>query len=286
MVMRKIEYNVTNIIVILVALVLIIIKYTDYEDLFSGIDARHIAVVCVTVFLVHFIKAMRLYLVLYGTDIPFKEYLKVYCKVTPVSIIYPLKTGECFRMYCYGNALKNILKGVVTVALDRFMDTIALMTTIILMWVFYGEKITNLVYILILFLAFSLVIYFVFPNIYRFWKLYIIRARATEKKMRALRFLDLVNNIYSEITNVTRGRGVILFFMSLSAWWIEIGSLVLLSDIDRVTNQNQIISDYLMAAIGKDNSIELFRFVFISLIMTIGTYLVLKFTELISKEKE
>lgn len=282
--MEKIKYNLINILVILVTTILFFVDYMDWA-LFSSIDMRHIGIIIATIFLVHLIKAMRLYLILYGSDLSIKEFFCVYCKVTPVSVVLPFKTGELFRMYCYGKSLKDLLKGCVIVLLDRFMDTVALVTMIILIWFLGSGQITSLVYILLLFLAFSLLLYYIFPGVYKFWKLYILRAKATEHKLHILKSLELLNNIYREIANVSKGRGIILFLMSLGAWGIEIGSLVLLNGINQNGKLEQIISDYLMAAIGIGKSTELLRFVCVSVIMAIAIYIGIKLAERIQGKK-
>ena len=56
-------------------------------------------------------------------------------------------------MYCYGYQTDNMLKGVVTVILDRFMDTIALVTMIIVVWIASGGVMMPLVYFLLVFLV-------------------------------------------------------------------------------------------------------------------------------------
>lgn len=283
--MKKIKYNFINILVMLVTVVWFSTGYCDFGvSLFFGTDIWHVGIVVVIVFVVHMIKAMRLYLALYGSGIPAKEYLKIYCKVTPVSVVLPYKTGELFRIYCYGKTLNSLFRGCVIVLFDRFVDTIALVTMIILMYI-YGGEITNLVYVLLLFLVFSLILYYVFPGVYRFWKIYILREKATEKNLHILGALEFINNIYSEITNVAKGRGLILFLMSLAAWGIEIVGIVLSYGINWYGNLNQVISNYLLAAIGNGKSIELSRFVFVSVIMTIAMYIWIKFIERIQRKK-
>lgn len=163
-------YNAINILVILVTAVMFILEYKDAQVIFEGKNIWNIILIFVVAFIVHFIKASRLYFVLYGSKIDICTYTKIYCKVTPVSLMFPYKVGEFFRMYCYGQNMKNMLKGIVTIILDRFMDTTALLTILLLIILFNGGKITAFTYILLLFLLCILLIYFVYPDIYIFWK--------------------------------------------------------------------------------------------------------------------
>ena len=107
--MRKVKntYNIINGIVLLIAIFIFFQEYCGDIHLQKERDVLSFTILIAAVVFAHMIKAGRLYLALYGADIGWETYLKVYCKVTPVSMIFPLKVGEFFRMYCYGKELKN-----------------------------------------------------------------------------------------------------------------------------------------------------------------------------------
>ncbi len=277
------RYNWINGIVILAALGIFICIYGNIRSVFLGRDMRHVLVLLAAAFMVHLIKAGRLYLALYGTGIGGSEYIKIYCKVTPVSMVLPLKLGEFFRMYGYGKQLDDLLKGIIIILLDRFMDTLALIAMIFLVWIFNGGKITFFIYLLLLFLVCILLAYFAFPGIYGFWKKYILKARATEKRLALLRILDSLNLVYREITDVSKGRGLILCFISFLAWAAEIGSLAMLNGISGEGELSQIISAYLLSAVGAGTSTELKQFVFLSVLLMITLYFVMKGLEVLKE---
>ena len=105
--MRKVKntYNIINGIVLLIAIFIFFQEYCGDIHLQKERDVLSFTILIAAVVFAHMIKAGRLYLALYGADIGWETYLKVYCKVTPVSMIFPLKVGEFFRMYCYGKEL-------------------------------------------------------------------------------------------------------------------------------------------------------------------------------------
>lgn len=276
---NKTGYNWINGIVILMTLGTFIGIYGNIRSVFLYRDIRHILVLLATVILVHLVKAGRLYLAFYGTGMGASEYIKLYCKVTPVSMVLPFKLGEFFRMYGYGEQLNDLLKGIIIILLDRFMDTLALVAMIFLVWMFNGGNITFFIYLLLLFLICILLVYFAFPGVYGFWKKYILKARATEKRLALLRILDSLNLVYQEITDVSKGRGFILCFISFLAWAAEIGSLFILNGISGEGELSQIISAYLLSAIGAGTSAELKQFVFLSVFLMIATYFVIKVLE-------
>lgn len=282
----KKRYILLNIIVILITSILFVYEYRNINALLLDMNLTRIFIIAVTVLLVHTIKAGRLYLALYDSELKLSKYLKVYCKVTPVSVVLPYKTGEFFRMYCYGKILDNMLRGVVIVLLDRFMDTIALVTMILLVWIFNGGHITAFTYVLIIFLILAMMIYYVFPGMYRFWKKYFISAKATEKKLVVLRMLEALNRVYTEVKGVSRGRGIILFFMSFTAWGIEIGSAAIQAGLLSNGNLSEIVSEYLFAAMGRGQCIELKQFVFMSVIMMLAIYGIIKFGKCFQGKKD
>ena len=281
---KSILYNFINIMVLLLTAALFITNYIK-TPVFFRLDVTGIVIITATVILVHFLKAFRLYLALYGSNISVSNYAKVYCKVTPVSIVLPFKLGELFRIYCYGHQINNMLKGVVTVILDRFMDTVALVTMILFVWLSAGGNMVPLVYILVVFLVAIVLMYFAFPGLYSYWKKYILRSRATPGKLKALRFLDNTYKVYEEIVSVSKGRGVILYILSLVAWAVEIGSVALISRMLGGGQVNEKISSYLTSALSNNQSVELRQFIFISIGLLIVIYLIVKLIDTLKFER-
>ena len=283
---RALVYNLINILVLLAAVYVFVCEYRPAE-VFGGTEALYIAVIAVTVAIVHFLKAIRLYFALYGANLTFSKYMKIYCKVTPVSVLLPFKSGELFRMYCYGKQTGKVLKGIVTVILDRFMDTIALLAMIMVSLAIYGGNVTTLVYILIVFIVGALLVYMIFPGVYRYWTKYFLRADGTERKIKAIKTLERLNHVYSEISNVTKGRGIILFVLSLLAWSAEIGSVALICNLQGGGgNVSSKISEYLSSALSSSQSAELKQFIFISVVMLMFIYVVVKLIEVAGGERD
>lgn len=274
-----------NALVILVTAFLFATEYFNVTELFRGMKWLQIGILVAAVILVHIVKAVRLYLAIYGSDMDFRTYLKTYCKVTPVSVVFPYKLGEFFRMYCYGKHLGSGLKGVVIVLLDRFMDTVALITLILFLRIFVGGSFTSFTYVLLLFLALVLMAYYVFPGVYAFWKKYLLRAKATENKLAALKLLDACKLVYGEIANVTKGRGVILYGLSLIAWSVEIGSIAFIKNMVGDAKVSETITAYLSSAMSTEQTPELRQFVLISVILMIALYLIIKMVEFLGRKK-
>ena len=268
-------YTVINVFVLLAAAVFFFSNYRP-GDMFQGVEASFVGILIVTVMIVHCLKAIRLYFALYGGGLSFSRYLKIYCKATPVSIIFPFKTGELFRMYCYGMQTGDMLKGVITVVLDRFMDTIALLTMIIGINAICGGVIAPFVYGLIVFAVVLLLMYMAFPGMHHYWLKYLLRADATSRRIKVLKILDNLNHVYKEIGNVTRGRGIILYGLSLMAWGVEISAISLLYRLRGEKDVFGKIFEYISSAISSSQSTELKQFVFISVVVLSVLYALVK----------
>lgn len=272
-------YDVVNLTMILLTVVIFIRDYGNVQEIFNGMTVLSALVLIGTTILVHVVKAGRLYLALYGTGIGLTAHLKTYCKVIPVSIVFPYKIGEFFRMYCYGTQLGNPLTGIVIILFDRFVDTAALVTAILLVWLLSGGQVTSLVYVLLLFLAFVLFVYGVFPKVCMFWKRYLLKAKATENNLAVLAMLERAGTLYHVVENAVVGRGIILYFMSLTAWGVEIGSVALLNRMQNGKTADTVIANYLTSAMSGNQDARLRQFIFVSVILLTAVYLVIKALE-------
>lgn len=280
---NKAIYNAVNLLVMLVTIGFFAYDCRNITGIIAGVSPLVFAMLAATVMLVHVTKAMRLYLALYGLGVGMPAHLKAYCKTTPVSMVIPFKLGELFRMFCYGSLLGNALSGIVIILLDRFMDTVALIAIILFAGLMLSWRMQPFIYFLMAFLAFALIAYHAFPRVRDFWKRYLLSATATEGRLRLLRFLEGLDGIYREIEGVVRGRGIILFFISLLAWVVEIGSLYAMNMLAGSGGTERVIYGYLESAIGGRQTVELRRFVVASVAFLLCMYVAVKVRELATK---
>ncbi len=271
-------YNLINILVLGFSAGWFIVSYVLPGELPALAEPARLPVVLLTVILVHMVKAGRLYLALYGLDMKRGVCMKLYCKVTPVSVVLPWKLGEFFRIYCCGAELGSFLKGGVIILLDRFFDTVALVTMIVLLWIFSGGVIPPLVYVLLVFLGLVLFLYLAFPGMHEVWKKNLLSAKATPHRLSMLKLLDTLGRVHGEIRAVLGGRGILLYILSMIAWGVEIGSLALLQGAEGSPGER--VARYLSAAIGMEDSVELKRFVVFTILLLIFVYGIIKMVEM------
>ena len=252
------------------------------ETLHVG-NLESVLLIIVTVVTVHSLKSLRLYLSMSTTSIRLSSYLRIYCKVTPISMLLPFKLGDIFRVYCYGRTIRSQTKAFFLILQDRFIDTFALILILVLSQLFIGGQTTLLTFVLLFFVFFVLALYIIFPSLYFYWKNYLIETKSTPNKIKMLRSLRLFYQLYSEIEFITKGRGLIQLFLSLCAWSIEVSVMVVFLGTNEFNSGIlQNISNYLSAALGAANvsEIETSKFMIISVFLIAFMYVWIKFHSL------
>lgn len=277
---QKKIYEVVNFVTLGLAGVFFLVFYEDGTDI---LKSPAVVILIVTAILVHFIKALRLYIAFYGRGLSFGEYIIQYCKVIPVSMILPLKLGDLFRAYCYGYKIRNYFAGALILLMDRFVDSLALVTVVLLMNITVGCEITVVFYVVLVFLLFVILCYQLFPEMYLYWKKYFLLAKASGRRNGILRYLERLNVVYQEVAELVKSRGVALYMLSFFSWAIEIGGLLLSNWLILHQQIKGIAAEYLKAALTGRQSEYLKQFVMINMILLFTVYLM--FTCLEYREK-
>lgn len=266
--MKRKIYNVLNILVLLLTVSLLgrALLHQDFSFVF------HNPLIClimiVTVILVHGIKASRLYLEVLDRKLPFGLFLRQYCKITPVSMILPLKAGDLFRCYCYGYYLGDWMYGIAVILLDRFVDTAALITVLILFVLPLGSMMPAISFILVAVLFALSFIYFALPGLCQYWNRYLIQGRGSQRKLFALMALDRLQAAYQDIHRVVKGKFLLSYMLSVAAWLVEIGGLALTASLLRA-DLGKAMSAYLLGAMWGG------KIAYLSGIILFGTVLLL-----------
>ncbi|WP_308682903.1 hypothetical protein [Stomatobaculum longum] len=245
--MKQKTYKLVNILVLLLT-VLLLSRALLHQD-FSFV--LHNPLVClimiVTVILVHGIKVFRLYLELLDRKLPFGLFLRQYCKITPVSMILPLKAGDLFRCYCYGYYIGDWMYGIAVILLDRFVDTAALMTVLVLFVLPLGNAMPAVSFVLLAVLFALSFIYFALPGLCQYWNRYLIAGRGSTRKLFALTVLARLEAAYRDIHRVVQGKFLLSYMLSVVAWLVEIGGLALTVSLLRA-DLGAAMSAYLLGA--------------------------------------
>lgn len=280
------QYKLVNLITLLFAVGWFIVTNWKKDSNWQFVSKWAILIIILTSIFVHSIKILRLYLILYGKGVSFTEHVKQYCKVIPISMIFPFKLGEFFRMYCYGWQINNFFDGIIVILVDRFIDTLGLVTIILFISVVGQADFPFILYILLCFLAIIIICYLIFPSIYFYWKHELLRAKVSRRKNNMLYFLEKLYYAYFELAILIKGRFTVLYLFSLFAWAIEIGGGFICSQFVQHTETTFFISDYLTSALLEVKSDALKRFVLISILLLLVFYLILRTLNIFIRKKE
>lgn len=281
--MQKKIYLTINFIIIILSAALFAGTFSKGILSFTGCGIKSVvAVVLISIF-INFIKLIRLYLIIYGKNMGFKRHIKEYSKSIAVSCILPLKSGEIFRMYCYGYQLKDYISGMVYIIVDRFYDTLGLISVMVVTSIVFGLKTSIVAYLLMMFLILVMVMYFVYPGLSKYWKGFLLSSLASKRKLRMLSLIERINGVYDKATEVISGRGIILFVISVISWIVESTGIILFSMNDSKNNIMEMtgnisenINSYLNGTLLIEQSDYAAQYVFVSVIVMLVVYFVYK----------
>ncbi len=275
---NKIYYMVSALIFAAAALVFGLEYVDKIPAFFAGLGLPELLVLSATVIAVHLLRGFRQYMVLYGDPVSIGSFAREYSKVTVVGVLIPFKLGDIYRAYSYGHLVHNYYHGIVAVIVDRFVDTLAVVFLMALVYLLGSLGFSWIFWLLCLFLVVCLLAYWLFPGMYQYWKRYFLKAKATKRHNRILYALETADKIYEQIHRLVRGKFAILFSLSLLAWMVEMGGFLLfakISDAIFVWALPRMISDYFGGALFGAESAFLARFVCISLVCLVLLYLLL-----------
>lgn len=222
----KLIKNINNIVVLFLIMVSLYFLFnitTAFQKLNISISANFYIMFITALLLfiiVHLIKSLRFYLILFESPIKFKEFIQLYVKTTFLNILLPFKLGELIRIYVYGKAINNYRTSLLSIITDRFFDTCILLIIIIP----YGlnQRVISFSAVLLLFfvliLAFSFII---FPPTYRYLNEFIILNKSSKKAIAVLAFLDNCKEVYAYEKKLLKGRTAIILMLSAVAWLVE-----------------------------------------------------------------
>ncbi|MBO4266957.1 MAG: flippase-like domain-containing protein [Lachnospiraceae bacterium] len=183
------------------------------------------AIILIAFICVHFIKMMRLYLIVMDRKVSFDRFIPAYLRATLVNLLIPYKLGEVYRVLVFSRVSGGFRTGFFSVLTDRFFDTLALCLILLPYQLLYLGQVAVPTMLLAAFVAVIIITYMVFPASYTFLNRYIITSRDSKRSMMALSALEHANGWYTYVRDLVKGRYGILFLFSLAAWILEMAVL-------------------------------------------------------------
>lgn len=227
------------------------------------INNLHFIFIIISLSLVSYIvRSVRHYIMIIDISPSFATFIPIYSKMTLLHLILPYKLGEIFRLYYTSKYVNTPNKGVVSIIVDRFFDTIPLFFIYIISIFLFKIEITFTVFIVFLFLIVGVFLYFIFKPCYSYLNKYLIASKTTKFKVKTLSTLDWLNEVYSDVKLMFYGKYCILLILSFISRFCEYISLVLIAEVLKIDFSLQIFVNYLENIfIGDMNEFTLFYFI-------------------------
>lgn len=169
----------------------------------------------------YLLKGFRLYFILMEKRVELKRFLRIYAKTTLVTVVLPWKLGEFFRIFCYGEELRDYRSSLLSVLVDRYFDTIPILFIVFSSQIARPSNISLLTWALLIFLICATVTYLIFPSLYQYFNRFLIMKVTSKHSVTALETLENLHRWYCYINNLVKNREILLTFLSSVAWFFE-----------------------------------------------------------------
>ena len=128
---------------------------------------------------------------------------------------------EIFRFYCYSNETNNYKIGLLSILVERFFDTCALLLFIFPFEILFTHQVSSITLFLVLFVFLGFIIYNVFYPVYKYINKFFILNVTSKKSLMVLEILEKQNEWYLYIKKLVKGRFSLVFLLSFLAWSLE-----------------------------------------------------------------
>lgn len=276
--MQKKIYYIINLLFLTIAVFSI-----NYIGIFyMNFSLKQLIILLTLFLLIHLFKFIRISFILLEEMIPIKQMIKIYIKSTFVNITLPYKIGEIFRIYLYGNVIKNYPKGLFAVVVEKFYDSILICLCLIPYSIINKNGFSNLALILSIFIIAILTFYIAFYGTYLYLNRFFITKVNNNYSLYILRLLEKFKNIYQIGCEMLRGRQVIILLLTLCSWICEGIFVYIMANFMNLKANFNIIVDYLSDSFFGihnlifNNSVYLCLFIFCIMIIIIYVKKIIK----------
>lgn len=270
--MKNKIYYVINIIFLVTSI--LFVNYTGILEMKFTI--WQLSILALIFLIIHTFKFFKIYFILLEEKIPLKTMIKLYIKTAFVSTVLPYKIGELFKMYTYGNEIKNYTKGIIAVTIDKFFDSLILCLILVPYSLIMTGKVSEMGLIMFVFFIVTLMIYMCFENTYYYLNKFFVLKNQTQKSVLALKALEKVHGVYIKTKEMLRGRYLILLISTAVAWGFESIFIYVIAGFMNIKVEFMTVTNYISDAFFGINNILFNNYIYICtaifLIMTLVIY--------------
>lgn len=190
-----------------------------------------LALVAVVYLASHIMRSVRLYVILLDFERSFRRILALYATLTFVNRMFPLKLGEIFRFSEFTHTLRSPRLALVVIATERFFDAIIL-SWLLLYGLMLDASILSDTPVLLIVLSSVIILGILFyrglPGFARYLRYLAATRSRGPRGLTALRIAAGLDDIWSDIHRMLRGRAIVLALISFVVWALEIATMGLI----------------------------------------------------------
>ena len=246
-----------KIITIIFYIISIIFIYFNNPLENNFISSNNILLLAFSFVMIHVFKCLRQYFLLIESEVHIKGFVKTYVKTAIPSIILPYKIGELYRAYEYGYHLKDKVKGLITVIVDKFFDAIILLCVFVPYEYKKSANLSTVTLILLVFCISLLIVYTCFNATYYYLNKHFIKKSNANHNIVVLVFLEKSKELYNYVKSMIKDRMLLLTVLTIFAWsfeWLFVFILKGSSFIEYIKavffgTQNAVFANYMIIGI-------------------------------------
>ena len=213
-------HRMIPVLVLVAGLVLAIVGFSG-NPLLSVEAPANLLIVVGLLFLLFVLKGIRLYLILLDGHIKGKRFLQLYFETVFTNIVFPLKTGELYRVYRFSHEMRDVKKGLLAVMLDRYFDVLGYLLFILLLALFQPGAWSRFEISLGLAMMAVTLGFLSFQPLYLYLNRLLVLRHHSGESLVALKSLEWIHEMVGQFSGMVRNRMYVFGLVSILVWFVE-----------------------------------------------------------------
>lgn len=218
--MNKLFFRVLNFIVMLVSVM--IFANICMTNQLEQVNFKYLMLFILLFLAIHTFRFVRIYLIVLEEKIPLLNFLNLYVKTTFVSLLFPFKSGELYKMIAIGEEISNMTMGILSVFIDRIFDMYILVGIMVPYELIKFKDLSTLSTVLLVLMIAITLLFLSFPSFYRYTNKFFMLNSSSKKSIVVLELCEKMNYYYSTIKKLIHGRWGMLSTLSIFIWIAEL----------------------------------------------------------------
>jgi hypothetical protein len=216
------------IIGILATFTISVVLFPSHFKLLANFFTEGILAISTAVFfylLAHCLRFLRLLVLTVEHRPNLFPMMGLYSTTTLISLCFPFKTGELFKVYEFSRFFRSFGTGISIIAVERFFDALSLIFLITLARFYYGNdelQLSVLLPALSIFVIFIILTYLFLPRSFSYLRSLTLNTSESRRGLYVLDFIRRVEQIYDLFCSIIRGRFLVLAILSICVWLCEL----------------------------------------------------------------